>query len=169
MREGDLVERDAAGTRLPRPRRRWMRTVLLGIVILTCGMIIGGALTLHFRWPHLLLARQPWERMPEHIAGRMRGELGLTEEQQGEIERILAKHHGVMESIRTEVQPRVEAQIDSMRREIEAVLTPAQAARWGKHFDKMPRHWPGGKPGHRRGFPGRRGERPPKPAPPHQN
>lgn len=164
-----MVEEHAVVSELPRPRRRWIRTVLLGMVILVCGMVIGGALTLHFRWPRLLIAGQPWERMPEHIAHRMRGELGLTEEQQTEIERILARHHAAMESIRTEVQPRVEAQIDSMRREVESVLTPDQASRWGEHFERMPRHWPRGEPGHRRGFPGRRGERPPKPAPPHQN
>ncbi len=141
-----MVEQQEANGSLPKPRRRWVRTGLLGLVILLCGMIIGGALTLHFRWPRLLLARQPWERMPEHIADRMREELGLTEEQQKEIQTILAKHHGAMESIRVEVQPRVEAQIDSMRREIDAVLTPEQARRWTERFEKMRRHWPPGGP-----------------------
>jgi hypothetical protein len=158
-----MVEQHAVDNPLPRPRRRWMRTVLLGVVILLCGMVIGGALTLHFRWPRLLLARHAWERMPEHIADRMRGELELTEEQQREIERILARHHGAMESIRTEVQPRVEAQIDSMRREVEAVLTLEQANRWSEHFERMQRRGPRGEPGRRAGFPGHRGDRPAKP------
>jgi Spy/CpxP family protein refolding chaperone len=158
-----MVEQHPVDSALPRPRRRRLRTVLLGIVILVCGVVIGGALTLHFRWPRLMLARQPWERIPEHIAERMRGELDLAVEQQREIERILAKHHGAMESIRVEVQPRVEAQIDSMRREIDAVLTPEQAARWSEHFERMRRHAPRGEPGHRPGFHGRRGDRPKKP------
>ena len=157
-----MADRQSFDTALPRARRRWLRTILLGIVILLCGMVIGGALTLHFRWPRLLLARHSWERMPEHIVERMRSELDLTAEQQREIEEILAKHHGAMESIRTEVEPRVEAQLDSMRREIDAVLTPEQAARWSEHFERMRRHGPRGEPGRRPGFRGHPGARPPE-------
>ena len=157
------MDRETLDTALPRAGRRWLRTILLGIVILLCGMIIGGALTLHFRWPRLLLARHSWARMPEHIVERMRRELDLTAEQQTQIERILAKHHGAMESIRTEVEPRVEAQLDSMRREIDAVLTAEQAARWSEHFKRIGRHGPRGEPGRRPGLPGHRGTPPPKP------
>ncbi len=164
-----MAEQDRVETLLPRPRRRWVRTTLLGIVILLCGMVIGGAVTLHARWPRLLLARHSWERMPEHIANRMRTELDLTEEQQRHIERILAKHHAAMESIRVEVQPRVQAQIDSMRRDIDAVLTPDQAVRWSEHFKRMPRHGPRSEHGRGPGFPGRRGEPPPKPPDPRQD
>jgi Spy/CpxP family protein refolding chaperone len=161
-----MVEQHPTDGALPMPRRRWLRTVLLGIVILLCGIVIGGALTLRFRWPRLLLAREPWERMPEHIAERMRAELGLTEEQEAQIEVILARHHGAMDSIRLEVQPRVEARIDSMRREINALLTPQQAAQWSEHFERMRHHGPRGESRRRPGFPGHRGGPPPEPPSP---
>jgi Spy/CpxP family protein refolding chaperone len=156
-------EKEAFNAPLPRRRRRWGRTVLLGALILACGMVVGAALTMHLRWPRLLRAAHPWERAPERIVSRMSGQLDLTQEQETQIQGILAKHHLAMEGIRTEVEPRVEAQMDSMRREVEGVLTPEQARRWTDRFEKMRRHWPPGGPRRRPGFPGRRGDRPPKP------
>jgi hypothetical protein len=123
----------------PKPRR-WL-LVLLGVVILACGMAIGAGLTLFgLRSRVLQLIRNP-EKVPEAITARLRGELDLSEEQASQVEAILKNHQADLEEIRREVQPRVETLLDLVRQEVGEVLDERQAGRWRERFDALRRTW----------------------------
>jgi len=126
---------------LPRPRRRWLRTTLFGMSILICGMVIGSGLTLRVLWVQLTEAIQNPDQMPERITHRMTRVLDLTEEQALEVRAILNREYYALESLRAEIAPRVQAELDKTRDEIVAVLDPDQARRWLKRFEFLRKRW----------------------------
>ena len=124
----------------PRPRRRWL-TALVGVGIFLCGAAIGSGVTLLVLRDALMgFLRHP-EKIPARITSRLRGKLDLTDEQTTRVESILEKRQVALQELRREVQPRIEAHLDAIRAEIEAVLTKEQAERWREQFDRLRRTW----------------------------
>jgi len=132
----------------PVNRRARLRSLVLGVVILLCGAAVGAVVTA------LAIERQPMhgmhrgDRLPELIAARMQEKYNLTDAQKGQLQAIFEEHGKKLSDIRAEVQPSVEAEHEALRRAVEAVLTPEQAADWEKEFEKWRRPWHlrGGKP-----------------------
>jgi len=138
----------------PAVRRPWVRSLLLGVVILLCGAAIGSTITA------VVLERRPMrdfrrsDHLPERIAREMQNKYGLTDEQERQLLAVFTEHEKKLSDIRAEVQPRMEAEHEALRRAVEAVLTPEQAAEWRKEFEQMRRPWHrqgGGRPWHRQG------------------
>jgi hypothetical protein len=125
----------------PARRRTWVRSLLLGMVILLCGAVIGSVITavaLEQRPIHGI--RRP-DRLPERIAEDMRWKYKLTDEQERQIQAIFEEHGKKLSDIRAEVQPRVDAEHEALRRGVEAVLTPEQAGQWRQEYEHMRRLW----------------------------
>lgn len=145
-------------TVLLRQVHRW-RMAFFGLVILLAGMTLGAAGTL------LLIGPAEWQPpMEPEVAtnamlGRFREELGLTSEQAADIRRILRTRMQKLHEIRTQARPQIEQQLEGMKEEIAAVLTPDQRSRWQgimgrleQEFHRGMRRGPGGRgPGFRRG------------------
>ncbi len=126
---------------LLRPRRRWLWATFFGIIILLCGMFIGSGLTLHVLWIQLTDAIQNPDQMPDRITLRMTRVSDLTEAQALEVRSIWDREYCALESLRAEIAPRVQAELDKTRDEIVAVLDPDQARRWLKRFELLRKRW----------------------------
>ena len=122
---------------LPKPRRRWLRPVLLGLVIWFCGLIMGGGLTLHVLWGELnRVARNP-ARLTERITYRITHRLDLNEAQQNQVRRILGKYQKEFTDLRREVRPRINSLLESARQDITDILTPEQVPEWEEYYREV--------------------------------
>jgi hypothetical protein len=134
---------------------------LMGLVILICGMLIGGAVTSKFAWKRFIDRTRHHDRINERIVHRMHRDLGLSEEQRRQIQDIIHQHRENLQELHLEVQPRLEEELEQMRQEVENVLTPEQARRWNKRYQRLHKNWlphlepPAGRPFKHRG-PGKR-------------
>jgi len=124
------------------PRRRpWTRSLLLGFVILACGAAIGGVgAAVALQQDHDRSPRRSG-RGPEGLLQKMQEEYKLTDAQAQQLDTVLREHWERLSAIRAEVQPRVDAEFEALRREVEAVLTPEQAAQWREEFERKRQHW----------------------------
>jgi Ca2+-binding EF-hand superfamily protein len=105
------------------------------------GSIVGAIATSRFLWEKHMKAL----RSPRFEAGRMmrhfEDNLDLTEEQSKEITTILADHQAAIGVIRNDVRSQVEDEIESLRVEVESVLTPEQTEHWNQRFDDEKKRW----------------------------
>jgi hypothetical protein len=139
---------DTPASALARPRRRWIRTALLALIIFVSGVLVGGGLTFKFITAGFKRSFQEPEALAESITHRMKKRLDLTDEQALQVRRIILERTKAFQSLRKEVQPKLEAEIENTRREVAAVLTPEQARKWEKSFRRFSRFWLPSLPGH---------------------
>jgi len=163
--ESDAPLDDEAGTPIPspaKPRRRRLMQILLSLVILSCGIAIGSAVTLNVVWKRFVDGFQRPEEISGRVVGRMNRYLELTDEQETQLEQIFKEHEKTIRDIRMEYQPLIRNEIESLEEKVKTVLTPDQAAKWEERFRGMKEMWmgprPPGGPGGRR-FRGGDGER----------
>lgn len=119
---------------------RW-RAVALALVIFASGAVAGAAMTLttlrrtartDFRHPEL---------DPPRLAARISSRLHLDAVQEAAVTRIVAERQSAWIRIRSSVRPQVEAELEGLRRDVTAVLTPKQAARWNRWFERGRERW----------------------------
>ena len=126
---------------LHRPRRRWLRTTLLALAIFVSGILIGGGITFKIISHAYKRSLQDPEATAERMTQRMKKRLDLTDGQVIQTRRILLERMRAFQALRREFRPRLEAQIETTRRQMRAVLTPQQAERWEKDFDRLLKFW----------------------------
>ncbi|MBI4579270.1 MAG: hypothetical protein HY718_06180 [Planctomycetes bacterium] len=124
-----------------RPRRRVLRTVLLSVVLLISGAAIGAGVTMLVLVRGVQFGIRHPELFPARATHRLRSFLDLTDEQARRVEAILTERQQQIQVIRREAQPRLEAQIEQIRDEIAAVLTPQQSGKWTRWLDDRRRVW----------------------------
>jgi hypothetical protein len=124
-----------------RPRRRWVWPLLLALVIFVSGVLVGGGLTFKIITSGFKRAFQDPAASAERITNREKKRLDLTEEQVVQVRRIILEQQKAFQSMRKQVQPQLEAQIEKTRQELAAVLTPEQARKWGKRFNLFLKFW----------------------------
>jgi hypothetical protein len=119
------------------------------------GAIVGAVVTGRFLWTkHIDTLQQPRFQTPRMMQ-RMQQDFDLTKEQAQQIETVFADHHEKIMSIREEVRSGIEPEIESLRQQVEAILTPEQAKRWEERFDAQKQRWLPPHPGMHRGGPRR--------------
>lgn len=126
---------------LPKTRPPVWRTVILGVVILVCGMVIGGGFTTYVLWKRVESTILHPRLVPERIVEHMEASLELSDEQVEQIREIFARRHERFDQLREEVEPLVHAELDSIHAEVARVLTPEQLEQWNSRFDRMHRRW----------------------------
>jgi hypothetical protein len=127
---------------LPRAgRRRWWASLLLAAAIFVSGAVVGGGLMMVGIVHRVRYAIHHPESAADRFAKRLKSKLDLTDEQAARVRSILARRQAALQTIRADVQPRVEAELDLARREISAELTPRQQPRWQAYFDDLHRQW----------------------------
>ena len=135
---------------------RW-RMAFFGTVILLAGAVIGASLSL------LVLGPKPPERpqIPDRFFTKNFEEfvrtVDLTGEQRSLINHIMDEHMEELRRIREEEMfPKIVAELETMKKEIDDVLTEEQKNLLQQHMQRMEREfWRG--PGGGRGGPGNRG------------
>lgn len=151
---------EEAGTPIPspaKPRRRWLIQILLSLVILSCGIAIGSAVTLNVVWKRFVDGFQRPEGITNRVVSRMKWTLELTPEQEEQIQQIFKEHEETIRAIRMEYQPFIQAEMESLEEKVKGVLTPEQAEEWGERFRGMEKMWMGPRPPGGPGGPGRDG------------
>jgi len=110
------------------------RAYLYFVLTFLLGVIVGGTCVYYYAWStgHW---RRPFNR--QSFVRRLKGELGLSEAQVTQLERIL---DGSISRFRS-AQQQADAQADAMRQEtrneIRQILTPQQSEK----FDELVRRW----------------------------
>ena len=130
-----------------RPRRRWVWPVLLALVIFVSGVLVGGGLTFKIITSGFKRSFQDPEVSAERITNRMKKRLDLTDEQFVQVRRIILERQKAFQSMRKQVRPQLEAQIEKTRQELAAVLSPEQARKWEKRFGHFLKFWLPPQPG----------------------
>lgn len=127
---------------LPPPqRRRWWLRVLFVAVIFFCGMVCGSGVTAVVLGQVMRdLVRNPGVRV-ERSTTFLTRRLDLTPEQRQRVHGILQKQATEMQSLRSEVWPRVLQRLQTSETEIAAVLTPAQQGKWKALAKKLREEW----------------------------
>ncbi len=116
----------------------------LGAVsILAIGMVLGVFLDRVIAHPNEPAAHSPTSETAldashESFLSELQSDLGLTEEQAGRVQEILTRHQAAVNDAWTAVHSRLDAAIDSVTVEIEALLDSEQRA--GLHEWLMERH-----------------------------
>lgn len=167
--EPDVDVEDTPIPQTVKPKRRWIRQLTYSLIILLCGFVIGSAFTLNFVWKRFVEGFQRPEEISGRVLNRMKWTLELTDEQEKQISEIFREHEQKIRDLRMEYQPLIHAEMDNLKNEIDDVLTPEQAEKWGERFRGMEKMWlgpppPGGGPprdGSRRRFRGGRYDGPP--------
>jgi Skp family chaperone for outer membrane proteins len=122
------------------PRRRWP-IVLMALVIFLAGMASGAAVTIVYAVNRLQYAIHHLEVAPARISATLARRLDLSNEQQQEIEQIIARRQTEITAIRHEFQPRIVQQLDSVYSEVAAVLDDAQRTKWSRLFEQFKERW----------------------------
>ena len=130
-----------------RPRRRWVWTILLALVIFVSGVLVGGGLTFKFITSGFKRSFQDPAVLADRITQRMKKRLKLTDQQAVQFRGIILEQQKAFQSLRKQVRPQLEAQIEKTRQELAAVLTPEQARKWEKHFRHFLKFWLPPQPG----------------------
>jgi len=128
--------------------------VILGVFV--TGAAAGFGLA---RW----VAPSHEDRRPPPPLGRLLDKLSLTPEQRTAAEAISERFEREVDAVMQEAFPKVRNLREAAAKELRALLTPEQAARFDALEAERP---PEGRPGHHHG-PGGRGDRPPKHHRPH--
>jgi hypothetical protein len=122
----------------PRVRKPLLKPVIFSVLILVSGIVIGAGLTLILVPPKNAPDLPPGpEFMSERMIGRMVGELRLSPEQQEQLKPIVTKHMSAIDVVRTEAQPKIRQEIESMNEEILALLDDAQKQLWQDRIKRM--------------------------------
>lgn len=77
------------------------------------------------------------KKRPQRITDRVRGKLGISDEQAARIKAILSERQKAIQALRRQVQPQIEDELNQAREEVAALLNPEQAEKWRKRFDKL--------------------------------
>ncbi|HEX8170137.1 MAG TPA: hypothetical protein VF824_06325 [Thermoanaerobaculia bacterium] len=117
----------------PAPRSATKTALIAGFVLLltfAAGVIVGGAVEHHLR---AIRRGGPLGAFPPHaVAAHLNRRLDLSDAQYKQVEQIIRAHHEQMVTIFGAVRPQIDAEIAQANREISAVLTPEQRAKFEK-------------------------------------
>ncbi len=129
------------GYTLPARRpRRWVR-VLLAFVIFFGGVTVGSAGTIIVAVHRIRYIIQHPQEAPQRLTAMLRRRLDLTPDQADQVEAIIAVRQRHLQEIRRENQPRVDAELEGLRHDIDGVLDPEQRDKWDTMFDDAITRW----------------------------
>lgn len=121
--------------------RRRIPAYVQSLLFLLCGLIIGSGLTLILvrGAAHRLIAEP--ELLPGRLLQRLDRQLDLDDTQRASIEAILQARLAAFQAIRRRVKPEFQAELDGLRNDVNAVLTPEQQEAWQTRFDTIRERW----------------------------
>lgn len=128
---------------LPKPPSTWL-TLLMGAVLLVCGVVIGAGGTTLVVKNRLDQPDVAPNQFSQRLMGRMTRDLDLTEEQAKEVRAVFELHSSEMRVVRNEMDERADALRATMQEEVRAILTPEQVKQWEKRVQeyRRDRHGP---------------------------
>lgn len=137
--------------RLSNRRKQICLQVIVGMVILFCGIVIGsGAVLLHLKDRMMMPGpRPPLNAVVEDIQARY----DLTQEQAKQVEDVFGRRRETLQAMFEESGRKMEAEFQKLDAEMKKILSPEQYEDWDQDFRTRRGHGPWGR------GPGRPGER----------
>ena len=124
------------------PQRPWLRAFLLTSAVFGSGLIVGIVLTSAVLWQRAFNPfRQPPGFEVERLMNEMQEELSLSPEQSKQLKAAVSSHDERMKAIRDEVDPKIQSELESLKKQVEGILRPEQAKRWNARYDGMQRRF----------------------------
>src|SRR5262249_18041771 len=130
-------------TPTPSPGSTRRTAILLVAVAFVAGALIGFAGGRVYSIYRLFDRGRGPEFMRERILRHLDRSLNLTPQQRAQIGAIMDRHHKRMQQLTEGIRPQMRQEIDGANREIEAVLTPEQRAKYEEMRMRMERFIPG--------------------------
>ncbi len=119
-------------------RRRWPAVVMM-IVVFAAGVAIGaGAAVVYFDRVNLYYRTHP-EKMPQRWASRLASELDLSSDQAFQVQQILEQRLQGFQEARRLAYPLYKPEFERIDREISALLTDRQKAKWNEYYASIVR------------------------------
>ena len=118
-------------------RRRICRGLLLSAIIFACGGVTGWSVALR-REPHgnPVVFDPPVKEVVHQLQRELvQKDLPLTDAQTPQITSIYQKRFAALQDIRKDMLPKLKAEYDGLRNDVQKVLTPAQFACWDQRFE----------------------------------
>ena len=139
MSEKKEIKANPADTQAQTPKKGRWKLILLGLVILFCGMIIGAGIT--FQAGHVMMFRaiRPGGGMAERVTKHIDRDLHLTDEQRAQVARIVSHRVSAFKGILMDAYVRTKEEFELLHDEVVPLLTEEQKPKWEKHFKKMQR------------------------------
>jgi len=126
---------------LPHHRRQIYLQMVVGAIILFCGIVIGsGATFLHLK--DRMIMRRPRPQLPD-VVEDIQSRYNLTDEQAEKVEDIFKRSRETMRNLSEESRKKIEAEFQKVSIEMKEILTPEQYEQWENDF-KSRRRGPGG-------------------------
>ncbi|MBI4596008.1 MAG: hypothetical protein HY730_06475 [Candidatus Tectomicrobia bacterium] len=137
MSEEKEIKEIPVNTPSQTPKKSRWKLVLLGLVILFCGMVIGAGITFHVGHVMIFHAISPNGEMAGRITKQIDRDLNLTDEQRSQVDKIVAHRVSAFGSILIEAYPKIKEQFELLHDEVAPILTEEQKLKWEKHYEKM--------------------------------
>ena len=115
------------------------RAAVLLLLMFAAGLTVGLAGERYALHRGIEEAASESTRQGRSTIERFADDLGITPEQQAQIDPILVETREQMSAVFDQVRPEWEAVVDSARARIESVLTPDQAERYGALLEQQER------------------------------
>jgi len=113
------------------------RIWLLFLLTFAAGLLAGAAgMRAYQRNNVRQFMHSDWERQHEYFLHRLNREINLTPEQQTQVRAILGRMRDEFAKLRQSTQPESRRILKENRQRIEKVLTPEQAAQFGRFMDR---------------------------------
>jgi len=123
----------SSGTkRLSHRRKQIYPQIIVGMIILFCGIVIGSGATLLRLKDRVIMhgPRPPLVAIVEDIRARY----DLTQEQTEQAEDVLGKRRETMSVLFEEFREKIEAEFQELSMEMKDILSPEQYERWEHDF-----------------------------------
>ena len=121
-------------------QRPWLRAFLLTSAVFVSGLIVGIVLTSTVLWQRAFNPfRQPSVFDVKRLMNDMQDELLLSPDQSQQLKEVFSSHNERMKAIRDEVDPKIQNELESVKKQVEGVLRPEQAKRWIARYDDIER------------------------------
>jgi len=117
--------------------RRWLRDIVLGLILFSCGFVLGGLVVGRIMVTRAVNVGFDSER----IGTVLRYTLKLDETQAEQVQQIIDRGLRDLREIRYSVRPRVEEVLNRIQSEVSAVLDEEQKIKWEKRFQKTRARW----------------------------
>jgi hypothetical protein len=139
MSEGKEMQESKMNTPSQTPKKCRWKLVLLGFLILFCGMVIGAGITFHAGSVMMFRAISPRGDMAERVTKHIDRDLDLTDEQRSQVARIVALRISAFRNIVIDAYGKTEEQFELLHDEVAPILTEEQKPKWEKHYKKLHR------------------------------
>ena len=124
----------------PRRSRRWLTVLLCALIFLAGGVAGAGAMAVHTLRRVKEAVHHP-EVIPGRIVARLRRPLDLDQQQELQIQAILARRQASLLEARAETLQRTGPVFAGIEDDIANVLRPDQLDEWHKLYKRFLKEW----------------------------